>query len=222
MNKKIKLLAIVLAVIIVLSVVALTTNSVEEEKAPELPIKIACIGDSITNISGYPDDLWMLLGANYTLGEFGVSAATASLHSYTAYARDPEFEAAKNFQPKIVIIMLGTNDAIEEFQTYRPDYASDYKQIVTAFQALPSKPQIWLVLPPPIHPNGYNVTEASLTKNVIPAIKQIANEANLPIIDVYTALQNHPEAFIDGIHPNSRGAQMIAQTIYNAITRQIK
>ena len=50
--------------------------------AAEEPIKVACIGDSITQGVGadrgksYPDQLQALLGEKYKVGNFGVSART--------------------------------------------------------------------------------------------------------------------------------------------------
>ena len=53
--------------------------------------------------------------------------------------------------------------------------------------------------------------------NVIPSIEQAANETNLPVINVYSALANYSYCFPDGVHPNSEGSKLIADEIYNAI-----
>jgi len=45
----------------------------------------------------------------------------------------------------------------------------------------------------------------------------VAGQFGLPIINVYTPLLNHPEDFMDGVHPNSTGAQEIADIIYAAL-----
>jgi lysophospholipase L1-like esterase len=73
-------------------------------------------------------------------------------------------------------------------------------------------------MPPPIFENNLNLTSTIYTQEIIPAIQQVANSMGLPLIDVYTPLVNHPEYFPDGVHPNSEGAQIIANTVYNAIT----
>jgi lysophospholipase L1-like esterase len=52
---------------------------------------------------------------------------------------------------------------------------------------------------------------------VLPGIEQVADDLDLPTIDVNTALSD-PEYFIDGVHPNLDGAQVIAITISDAIT----
>ena len=45
----------------------------------------------------------------------------------------------------------------------------------------------------------------------------MAKELGLTAIDVYTPLVNHPDYFVDGVHPNDEGAALIASEIYQAI-----
>ena len=52
---------------------------------------------------------------------------------------------------------------------------------------------------------------------MIPSIKQVASELNLPLIDAYALLVNHSECFLDGAHPNCDGAQAIATAIYYTV-----
>jgi peptidoglycan/LPS O-acetylase OafA/YrhL len=47
-----------------------------------------------------------------------------------------------------------------------------------------------------------------------------AREANLPIIDVYSALASYPNYFPDGVHANSAAAELIANEVYKAIISQ--
>ena len=179
-------------------------------------IRVACVGDSITNGTEYPDDLWMMLGSNYAVGNFGVGGATVSLES-EPYMNQTEFLNAKQFLPSIVVIMLGTNDAYPTRQQYVGHFISDYKELIGGFQVLPSNPKIWIVLPPPVFNDYLGPNSTIFVKDIIPLIKQTANELGLPTIDVYSPLVNHPEYFWDGVHPNSQGAKIIATEIYNAI-----
>lgn len=126
------------------------------------------------------------------------------------------FQEAKAFQPSIIIIMLGTNDA----HTYQStsNFATDYRQLISEYSALDSKPRIYLVKPPPIHENDLELSGTSLQDAVIPSIEQVADELSLPVVDVNSALADHPEYFGDGVHPNSEGAMVIASEISDAIT----
>lgn len=179
--------------------------------------RVACIGDSITDLSAYPNDLQTMLGANYRVISFGVQGATVLLNSYRPYINQEAFQRMKKFLPNIVVILLGTNDAHKENYHSIDNFVADYEQLVREVQALESKPKIFLVKPPPIFDNDLNLSSANLLEGVIPRIEQVAKDLGLTTIDVYTPLANHPEYFVDGVHPNEEGARLIASEIYKAI-----
>ncbi|MDH7564824.1 MAG: GDSL-type esterase/lipase family protein [Candidatus Bathyarchaeota archaeon] len=181
-------------------------------------IHVACVGDSITEGSGYPAHLQAMLGDSYRVGNFGVSGSTVLLNSDTPYMMQPAFQKAKAFQPSIVVIMLGTNDAHEITYQSIENFQASYKKLIAAYQELESKPQIWLVTPPPIFENELSLSEVNLEQGVIPQIEQVAAELDLPLIDVNTVLMDYPEYFGDGVHPSSEGAMLIASEINQAIT----
>jgi acyl-CoA thioesterase I len=190
-------------------------NQHETENA--FPIRVACVGDSITDGTEYPADLWMMLGTNYTVGNFGVGGATASLESDGPYMNQIKFQEAKQFKPDIVVIMLGTNDAYPSRQQNLNNFTNDYKKLVDAFQELSSKPKIFLVIPPPVFNAALGPNNTILLDGVIPRLTQVATELGLPIIDMYTRMTNHADYFWDGVHPNGNGAKIIATQIYEAI-----
>ena len=216
-RKKLMLLAIGLAILIVSSGIAAfylsTQNRPKDDK-----IRVACVGDSITEGTDYPADLWMLLGANYSVGNFGVGGSAVSLDSGKPYMKESAFQEAKAFQPNIVVIMLGTNDASPINANGNESFVEDYFKLVRAFQALSTKPKIYLVKPPPVFSNGTGLNPEYFADTVIPSIEEVAKQTNLPIIDVYSALANSSNFFADGVHPNAEGAKLIANEIYKAIT----
>jgi lysophospholipase L1-like esterase len=198
--------------------IVLFSGSRDSRTKPANLIHVACVGDSITEGSGYPVHLQAMLGDSYKVGNFGVSGSTVLLNSNTAYMKQSAFHKAKAFQPSIVVIMLGTNDAHETTYESIENFQADYKKLISAYQALDSDPQIWLVTPPPIFENELDLNETNLEQGVIPQIEQVANELSLPMIDVNTALINYPEYFGDGVHPSNEGAMLIASEINQAIT----
>ena len=215
MNKKAKLLVIGVAVMIAAVAGSFVVQLVQNQQSP---IKVACVGDSITEGSDYPSELWMLLGSNYTVGNFGHGGTTISLDAPTPYMHQTAFQDAKDFHPDLVIIMLGTNDALPAFQMYNAFFLEDYLRIIREFQALQSKPQIWIVLPPPIYHDGTGLSTEFFKQNIIPKIQEAANQTNLPTINVYAALSSRPDCFPDGVHPNAEGSKLIAQEVYKALT----
>jgi lysophospholipase L1-like esterase len=217
MKTAVKWLVIVLAAVILTAGLASFYLGEKQKIENASPIRVACIGDSITNGTEYPDDLWMMLGANFTVGNFGVGGATVTLESDNPYMDQVEFQEAKQFKPDIVIIMLGTNDAYPSRQQYLNYFSSDYAKLVESFQELSTKPKIFLVVPPPVFNSALGPNNTILLKDVIPRITQAATEFDLPIIDVYTPLMNHVDYFWDGVHPNANGAKIIATQIYDAV-----
>jgi lysophospholipase L1-like esterase len=218
-KKKLMLLAVGLAILVVSSgASAMFISNAKNKTSSTDTIRIACVGDSITGGTFYPDDLWMLFGANYTVGNFGVGGTTASLDSMSPYMNTSAFQDAKNFQPNIVVIMLGTNDANTLITPNNGSFANGYLKLVEAFQDLSTKPKIYLVKPPPIFSNGTYPDAEYFVSNIIPCIEQVAKQTNLPIIDVFSALINSSDYFPDGVHPDEEGSNLIADEIYNAMT----
>ena len=180
-------------------------------------IRVACIGDSITRGSGYSDKLQNSLGANYSVRNFGFDSTTVLLNTDTPYMHQVEFNRSKYFLPDIAVVMLGTNDARTDYFKSIDSFVSDYLQLIDELQALESEPEIFLVKPPPLFDNIFSLENENLVEGIIPRIEQIANDKGLEVIDIYSALENHPEYFPDGVHPNSEGATIIANKVYEAI-----
>jgi len=53
--------------------------------------------------------------------------------------------------------------------------------------------------------------------SVIPAIKKVAAEKGLPTIDLNTPMQAWQSYVDDGVHPNAKGQDTLAQAIYRAL-----
>ncbi len=217
MNRK-KLMMLAAGLVVLLISSGLVAYYLFADKASE-SIRVACVGDSLTQSTEYPYDLWNLLGnQSYSLRNFGAGSTTVTLQSETPYMNTTVFQDALNFQPNIVIIMLGTNDAQPSLHQFNASFVGDYVKLVTAFQGLSSKPEVWVVLPPPIISNqSGKMDSAYFEDTIIPGIMQAANETDVPVIDVYSAFAERPDYYLDGVHVNSEGAKLIADTVYSAV-----
>src|SRR3990170_5186671 len=158
-----------------------------------------------------------MLGGNYTVGNFGFVGSTVLSNTSKTYINQTAFQRAKESQPDIVVIMLGSNDAHTGYYLSIGSFVADYERLIGEFQALGSKPEILLVKPPPIFTNEFNLSNANLVEGVIPRIEQVAEELGLPTIDAYTPFANHPGYFLDGVHLTQEGARIIASEVYNGI-----
>ncbi len=217
MKGKLKQLAVLIALILSLPLVSGLQALNTESNNFFIPIRVACVGDSITAITGYPSYLQQMLGSNYSVGNFGVTGSTVLLKSWKPYMNQSEFQAALDYKPNIVFIMLGTNDDLQELHQYNESFEDDYSKLVASFQQDDSNPQIWIMEPPPIYSSSSDLSNAYLNSTLIPQITDLANQQNLPLIDLNTAFENHTDYFVDGVHPNSEGATLIASEVYSAI-----
>ena len=215
-RKQILAVSVVVIIIAVGFIVVYSQGYLNNESINRLS-RVACLGDSITQITGYPADLQALLGKGSAVGNFGASGSTVNFESGNSYFYDVEFRHALLFEPTIVIIMLGTNDAKTNVYQEVKYFEVDYEIIIRSIQVTISNPRVFLVEPPPIFNNTLGLNSTDFAQGIIPRIQEVANYTGLPLINLYTPLLNHPEYFPDGVHPNSEGAQIIAETIYKAI-----
>jgi acyl-CoA thioesterase-1 len=218
-KKNLTLLAIAIVILLVsLEIAAYFIFINEKNTSSPGSIRVACVGDSLTQSTRYPSDLWELLGTSYSVHNFGVGSTTVSISSETPYMNTSAFQRALEFQPNIVVMMLGTNDAQPSLFSYNTSFVGDYVKLIGAFQALASKPRIWVVLPPPIFSNQSEIISSEyFRRTVIPSIEQAASETGVPIIDVYSSLVGYSNYFPDGVHPNRAAAKLIAEKIYKKI-----
>ncbi len=188
-------------------------------------IKIACIGDSITEGAGvdtpltnaYPVVLGRLLGTNYQTRNFGVSGRTLLRKGDYPYWNEAAFRNATNYQPNIVTIKLGTNDTKPQNWKYKDQFARDLSDMIDVFANLPSHPRVILCLPVPAYAVVFDINPDILKNELIPIIKRVAAEKGLMTVDLYTALSGRPDVFPDLIHPNAAGAALIAKTLHGAV-----
>jgi lysophospholipase L1-like esterase len=211
------LLALAVAVLMLsVSFTSLFFAKPQNQIISKMSINVSCVGDSITEWSGYTNRLQEMLGDGYKVGNFGVAGSAVSTEWFKPYVEQSAFQDSMDFNPSIVVIMLGTNDAHIDQGT--DSFVNDYESLVADYAALPGDQQIILVKPPPIYDNDLGLDGASFQCQVMPLIQQVADNLSLPLLDVYSALMNHPDYFVDGVHPNSDGATAIAMEIDQAIT----
>lgn len=196
-------------------------------------IKVACVGDSITegyalaseSKSAYPAILESILGANYSVINCGRSSTTVQKKGDVPFWHSNQFSNIFALNPDIIVIKLGHNDLRQRMDGIKgsnwnaENFSKDYQAMIDTFKTIPNKPKIFICLPIPIYKNNWNFNGDSAIRvsNIIPAIKNLAKANNLPVIDLYTKMSNQPENFSDGIHPNEKGARIMADFIAKAI-----
>ena len=203
------------------------TSWLRSFKAPRKDaVRVACIGNSITFGAGirnrsrdsYPSVLARMLGDNYWVKNFGVSARTMLNKGDHPYMNEPAYKNALAFNPNIVVIKLGTNDSKSFNWKYKADFMKDAQTMINAFKGLPSQPKIYLCYPSKAYLTGDGINDDIISKEIIPMIKKLAKKNDLSVIDLHTAMDGMPELFPDRIHPNEKGAQVMAKAVYQSIS----
>jgi len=185
---------------------------------------ILCAGDSITE-QAYPRLLEHALkeeGRRVRVLNYGKSGYTTG--EYLKYLRSG-LEKIRAESPDIVLLQLGTNDVrIDGDRTLLPDFERTLREIVAIFQEFANRAggrtRVLLATIPPIPADTpYPFSPASARRVVAeinPAIRKIAAELNLVLVDNYGLFVEAPE-LLPGIHPTSEGYQRLSANWLRAL-----
>lgn len=190
-------------------------------------VRIACVGDSITwgaylknrSRECYPARLQQLLGNSYLVKNFGVNSATVQSSGDKPYREQPAFERSAAFSPNVVFLMLGTNDTKKGNWKDIDSFCRDYEKLIDFYLALPSSRRLYILTPPPLFSLEKDgairfAMHREYLNLEIALLKDIAEERNIPLIDIHEALLGQEQFFtLDGVHPDCGGAQLIAETV---------
>ena len=221
-------------------------NWLKARKTPKPDaVKVACIGNSITDGHGidvatqfgYPALLQQMLGDNYWVKNFGVSARTMLNKGDNPYMNEMAWKDAVAFNPDIVIIKLGTNDSKPQNWQYGAEFKNDLKQMITTLRPdlaqpqkkkgkkskniLPAKPQIILCTPIPAFKSTWNINDSIIANSIIPIQQEVAREYGLQVIDLHTLFADKSDLVqSDGIHPNEKGVKRMAEIIAETLKKE--
>lgn len=190
--------------------------------AGDAKIRVACVGDSITAGSGladpttqaYPALLGQMLGERFDVHNFGQSGHTLMKTGDRPYW--DKLPRVDQFEPDVVIIMLGSNDSKPHNWEHRAEFGNDLAAMVEHFQNLPSKPLVLLAYPPAVTQSAYGISDEHV-KAEQPAYQAVAREKCVQVIDAYTPFVGQFLLMRDGVHPNVEGAKVLAQTIHDGL-----
>jgi len=186
-------------------------------------VRVACIGDSITEGAGieegkkYPQQLQVLLGTGHIVKNFGVSGRTLLRKGDYPYWNEKAYHDALAWDPQVVIIKLGTNDSKPQNWKFSSEFESDYRALIQSFKTLAAKPAIYLCTPLPVFKDRWGIRETVVHDELVPAVKKIAEAEGLKVIDLYTAMTGEGALLPDGVHPNAAGATVMAHEVYKGI-----
>jgi acyl-CoA thioesterase-1 len=213
-------------------------SGIIEQTESQAEIRVVCVGDSIT-AGSYPGLLGEMLGEGWVIIKCGKGAATVIEGTLRPYHKLSEYQKALSADPDVVVIMLGTNDSNPKWWddpqrktsfsgTPAEEFKARYLTFINSFAALPSAPQILLATPMPVFPEKDSREamreerigrRAHLVNDVIPLIREIARERELPLIDLQTLMAEQSENCRDGVHYNKAGYRAMANAIGTEILK---
>ena len=177
---------------------------------------------------GHNDGTWRNWGLSKAASS---SASLALLSTLPGLSDDDACKAAYNNatlrwqQWRDGRSQLPIDDGSEATEWFRRDFSD----LVTSFRAMPSRPNVFLVLPPPLYTDGAYTMNKTLINAVLPRLlRRIASESlALPPIDAYSpfaarcdpASQHWCDWTVDGCHPNDHGYLQLASGVAEALHR---
>jgi alpha-L-fucosidase 2 len=198
---------------------------------------VSLVGDSITAGicagagGGYHKFLSKMLPSSYEVNSFGNSGKTMLKKGADnqSYWDTDTFMHALNSTPDVVTIMLGTNDAKEEnwfgVQAQGDSFEADYRAMIARFAGLPSKPKIFVAVPPPLfQPFPYKMNRTVINTVLPQLLRKIAreSEAEDTVIDVQAKFSSERAqacSTCDGCHPNGDPSyQMVAEAFSTVLS----
>lgn len=193
------------------------------------PIRVACIGNSITygafitnrEKNCYPAQLQYYLGEEYEVKNFGVSGRTTLSKGDLPYIKTDQFKESQEYLPNIVLIKLGTNDTKPQNWIYKDEFMNDYQALIDTYRNLDSHPRIILLTPVRCFlPDDAQIKAKFIANDVRPMVEQLAWKNNLEIINLFNLFGDQWTAHYmpDKLHPSSIGAGMMAQKIGEYLT----
>lgn len=214
------------------------------------PTKIACVGDSITFGSGlkpgdarYPQVLGILMGSDFDVQGFGNPGKTAGDYPGQVgrwYGSTKEYRQSLEFKADVYICNLGINDT---GRWWNPKlFAKGYDDLFKAWKAANPKARLfaWGLLGPdyrgPVgkkafpgncYPDvrkyaGSDNGSAANRPEAEKLIASVARKNKVGLFDALHPLSDHPEWYVDGLHPTAEGARRIAEITFAKLVKSMK
>jgi lysophospholipase L1-like esterase len=163
-----------------------------------------------------------MLGDNYQVINYGASGRTLQDEGDTPYRKTGFIDHSQSIAPDIVVIMLGTNDS----KSYNWDtgrFEEQYIRLIQSYQSLEEHPEIYITAPPAAFVLAgkdtvvYDIDNSIIEKEIHEIVRNVAEQTGAVFIDMFEATKEHPEYFMDGVHGNQNGYNVIEGTVYSAL-----
>ena len=225
-------------------------NGIEKEKAVAFdkidgvstnfnkPLRIACCGDSITfgtcaaaSVSGgysyakenffYPNQMQKLYGTEAVVGNFGYPGSYVGT-SYNKYLNSSVYNSLIQFDPDIIVLALGTNNA-SLMPSGQDNFLINYRKMLEDMHN--RFPNAKIIMTTALYRWDKEERIEQVEQYIIPIQKQLAGEYDyVTLYDAYTEYKPYgtTQYYKDKLHPNNAGYEKLAQTMKKAVDALIK
>jgi len=204
------------------------------------PIKIVTLGDSITYgvRKGVPVDAIFASRIDKSLNAQGISCSVVNVGiggERTDQALKRLDRDVLSLQPQVVVVMYGTNDSYvdvgkKQSRISADAYEKNLREIVSRLRA--SKVQPILMTEPrwgdDAGKNGLGEHPNVRLERYVERCRQVAKELKVPLIDNFSTWTEAHDGGLDlsqwttdECHPNSRGHQVIADSLLAVLRKQL-
>lgn len=203
----------------------LVSDSASANHTPFGKIRIACVGDSLTQGVGatgwasgdytyaYPEQLAEILGDSCTVANFGVGGSYAYYYDGRTkskwYPNTERYTLSTEFDADIVLLMMGTNDASVVGNEEKSEaFKTAYIDLVNRYLDAEHKPIIYVMNG--LSMKNYDIKQSATNSNwiyrdpnfvnyIIPKHIEVKNELGLNFIDTYNGTLELMETTSDGL-----------------------
>ena len=126
----------------------------------------------------------------YDVRNYGVPDSTI-VQTEKPWSKTAKHDQAKKFIPNVVIFLFGPQDCQKgKNLNANATFVPEYEKLVKEFADLPTKPKIYICIPPAIAGNGnWGMTNENMQEKIVPGIKQVAKEEGATLIDLARCLR---------------------------------
>ena len=190
-------------------------------------LKVICIGASNTrgyqlpdlDNNCYPGQLQTLFGEKAEVVNYGVGGTTIMKDGDMSYWDTLSFRQAEESEPDIVIFDFGWNDMKPVNRGQMEDnFVKDYCEMIELFAAMPSRPDIYIILPP-----LYGTEKIKEDFRYLNGFYQeIIEKENITPIDLYTPMIDVKNFYnSDLTHYSVAGCGRAAEEVYKVVSEDL-
>ena len=188
------------------------------------------LGQELAERYSYPVQLAALLGSGYEVRHFGVGGTTLLAEGDKPYRRQPQWQAALDFDPDVVLLLLGANDtcgAPRNNWDRSAAFVSDARSLLQSLRR-PGR-RVIVALPSPLYPAtpGLKPERKEDLEARSPRLELIrgwwreaARAETAEVVDLAGTLAPDSRLTGDGVHPTNAGYGQIAARFRDAILGQ--